>query len=62
MASVEPRARRMKAGTAVMAMASTRLNRLGPSTATSIRPMISCGKLSRISVAAVVRRSMAPPK
>jgi hypothetical protein len=47
---------------AVIAMARIRLNRFAPSTATSIRPMISCGKLSRTSVAAMIRRSTTPPR
>ena len=61
-ARVEARATRMNAGTAVIAIARIRLNRFAPSTATSIRPMISCGKLSRTSVAAVIRRSTTPPR
>ena len=36
--------------------------RLGPSTATRISPMISCGKLRSTSVPAVISLSITPPK
>ena len=61
-ASVEPRATRTKAGTAVIPMARIRLLMLGPSTATRMMPMMICGKLISTSFAPLIQRSTAPPK